>query len=802
MFISSKNDLQNAIFNSRNFSSIATDAQGIIQIFNVGAEAMLGFTREEVMNIMTPADLSDKDELKARADTLSQEFGLPIQAGFEALIYKAALGIEDIYELTYICKDGRRLPAQVSVTALRDEQHDIIGYLLIGTDNTAKALLKAKLKIASALQEAIFNSHNFSSIATDAEGVIQIFNVGAENMLGYTAAEVVNIMTPADLSDKDELASRTYDLNLEFNFNIHSGFEALVYKAALGIEDIYELTYICKDGRRFPAQVSVTALRDEQQIIIGYLLIATVNTARKLAEKNSRIASAAFESEHSMYVTTPDCFFVHANQAFSNISGYDNTELMGKKVSILKSGNHDAEFYKAMWTTLIDTGHWSGEIWNKRKNGEKHLELVNIIAIKDSHGCTSHYVATGSDISKLKAYEVGLIDAKEKAERFSTLKSQFIASMSHEIRTPMTAIIGFSTLALYEDMPEEVRLYLQDINTASTSLLGILQDVLDFTKLEAGRVRIEVIPFNVLDLLDTIGTLFTGSAQQKGLTFIIKRDSATPLELIGDKLRLQQVLTNLVGNAIKFTAQGNVKLELTLQSINLSQVQLLFTVTDTGIGIALEDQDKLFVEFSQVDGSFTREYGGTGLGLVISKELVELMGGEICLVSVKNEGSSFSFALQFDINKVSTSHTNEDKVIRQEAPSPPSPIKHKGCRILVVEDNAFSQKIIQRYLLTLGLDSMMAQHGEEALSLLEQYDFDVVLMDIHMPVMNGIETTLLIRKQAKYASLPIIALSAGVTELERNNCKACGMVDFIPKPIDLKQFSAALEQWLKPRSLG
>src|ERR1700704_3204913 len=278
--------LQNAIFNSANFSSIATDAKGVIQIFNVGAERMLGYTAAEVMNKITPADISDPQELIARAKALSVELGTPITPGFEALVFKASRGIEDIYELTYIRKDGSRFPAVVSVTALRDAQDTIIGYLLIGTE------LKA-----GALQSAIFNSATFSSIATDAKGVIQIFNVGAERMLGYAAADVMNKITPADISDPQELIARAKALSVELATPITPGFEALVFKASRGIEDIYELTYIRKDGSRFPAVVSVTALRDAQETIIGYLLIGT-------ELKAGALQSAIFNSANFSSIAT------------------------------------------------------------------------------------------------------------------------------------------------------------------------------------------------------------------------------------------------------------------------------------------------------------------------------------------------------------------------------------------------------------------------------------------------------------------------------------------------------------------
>src|SRR6202045_554147 len=327
--------LQNAIFNSANFSSIATDAKGVIQIFNVGAERMLGYTAAEVMNKITPADISDPQEVIARAEALSVELGTPITPGFEALVFKASRGIEDIYELTYIRKDGSRFPAVVSVTALRDAHKAIIGYLLIGTDNTARKQAEEALLKAGALQRAIFNSANFSSIATDAKGVIQIFNVGAERMLGYAAADVMNKITPADISDPLEVIARAKELTAELGTPIAPGFEALVFKASRGIEDIYELTYFRKDGSRFPAVVSVTALRDAQHAIIGYLLIGTDNTARKRAEeallKAGALQSAIFNSANFSSIATDAKGVIQIfNVGAERMLGYAAAEVVNK----------------------------------------------------------------------------------------------------------------------------------------------------------------------------------------------------------------------------------------------------------------------------------------------------------------------------------------------------------------------------------------------------------------------------------------------------------------------------------------
>ena len=398
--------LQNAIFNSANFSSIATDAAGVIQIFNVGAERMLGYSSTDVKNKLTPADISDAQELHTRAKALSIELDTPITAGFEALVYKATRGIEDIYELTYIRKDGSRLPALVSVTALRDLQDVIIGFLLIGTDNTARKEAEAALIRAGALQNAIFNSANFSSIATDAAGVIQLFNVGAERMLGYTSADVINKLTPADISDGQELITRAAALSKELNTTIAAGFEALVYKASRSIEDIYELTYVRKNGSRFPALVSVTALRNVQDVIIGFLLIGTDNTARKESETRLQLAASVFTNAcEGILISDANGIIIDVNDKFAAITGYSRAEAIGQNLRIFQSDLQDPEFYADMWQVLVKKGFWSGEVWCRGKNGDVYAEMLNISAVKDANGQICNYISLFTDITVMKEHQ-------------------------------------------------------------------------------------------------------------------------------------------------------------------------------------------------------------------------------------------------------------------------------------------------------------------------------------------------------------------------------------------------------------
>ncbi len=681
------------------------------------------------------------------------------------------------YETCLVTQDGSRKVISWNTFDVFNCEHQLQRIVYFGIDITEQQLAEQELAIASvafdsSLAMTIFNP----------EGELLRVNAAYSKLTGYKA---------------EQLIGKNYHcLKSDFNpDDLYVKKQQIINDTGAWCGEIWSRR---QDADDFQEYRTIHAVKNSLGMLTHYVGTHEDITERKCQEERLSIGSVAFDAGQSMFVTDAQGIITHANVAFLKRYGYSLDEIVGKNPRILQSGRQDADFYTLMWQELLSKGNWTGELWNKNKAGELYLEQLRIEQVIDTNQCVTHYVSTLTDIFQLKAYEAGLIEAKEKAERFSTLKTQFIASMSHEIRTPMAAIIGFSQLALFEEMPEEVRIYLQDINSASNNLLGILNDILDFTKLEAGYVVIENNSLNMIELLGTINSLFKGSAQQKNLAFTIAHDSAIPLELMGDKLRIQQVLTNLVGNAIKFTAQGLVKLEITLQNMNMTQVQLLFSVTDTGIGISLADQDKLFKEFSQVDGSFTRKYGGTGLGLVISKELVELMGGEIVVVSEKGLGSTFSFALSFDVIKKLIDYEGVARVVNEQPSGELYTNKFKGYRVLVVEDNAFSQKIIQKYLLSLGMHSMMAEHGEAALILLEEHDFDIVLMDIHMPVMNGIVATQYIRQQVKYASLPIIALSAGVTELERNNCIACGMVGFISKPINFEQLCAVFELWLKP----
>ena len=512
-----------------------------------------------------------------------------------------------------------------------------------------------------------------------------------------------------------------------------------------------------------------------------------------------KLSLAVEQSSSSVLITDLGGNIEYVNEAFVTVTGYSRDEVIGRNPRLLKSGKTPPETYVDMWTTLTKGDPWQGEVINQTKHGVEYIELIKITPVRQLNGNITHYLGLKEDITAKKQVELhlqqseqALREAKDEAETLAKAKTQFLANMSHEIRTPMNGVIGFSELALHKEMSIEVRDYLIKINNASTNLLGILNDILDLSKLEAGGINLNPVLFEVAELKDTLHNLFNDTAQQKGLEFNIELASDLPPKLIGDDLRLQQVLINLLGNAIKFTPSGSVSLSISLLANETSEARLLFCVKDTGIGLLEVDRSKLFKPFSQVDDSITRHFGGTGLGLAISSNLIQLMGSPILVESSLGQGSCFSFDVLLGVPLTTIEKSETTRVL---------PLNNMGqlllgIRILVAEDNIFNQQIVMELLQLSGASVEIANNGEEALAMLAQQDFDGVLMDVHMPIMDGFEATQRIRSLAQFAQLPVIALSAGVTQEERHLCLAAGMNDFVNKPINTQQLISTLTRWI------
>ena len=772
--------LQNAIFNSANFSSIATDEKGVIQIFNVGAERMLGYAAVEVMNRITPADISDPQEVIARAAALSLELATPITPGFEALVFKAARGIEDIYELTYIRKDGSRFPAVVSVTALRDDQSTIIGYLLIGTDNTARKQAEEALLKAGALQNAIFNSANFSSIATDEKGVIQIFNVGAERMLGYAAVEVVDRITPADISDPQEVIARAKALSAELGTKITPGFEALVFKASRGIEDIYELTYIRKDGSRFPAIVSVTALREAQGGVIGYLLIGTDNTARKQVEAermllDQRVRDQQFytrsliESNIDALITTdPRGIITDVNKQMEALTGCTRDELIGAPFKDYFTDPERAE--AGIKLVLGESKVTDYELTARARDGKETVVSYNATTFHDRDRKLQGVFAAARDVTERKRYEQSLQQANRA-------KSVFLANMSHEIRTPMNAILGFSQLMLRDqDLTPRQCQYLGTINRSGEHLLALINDILEMSKIEAGRTTLNPSTFDLPVLLNDLEMMFRVRTDEKKLSFSVETIGDVPQFIVTDINKLRQVFINVLGNAVKFTEQGGVGVRVRADREGATGPCLRVEVEDTGPGISPDDQEKLFRHFEQTKTG--QQAGtGTGLGLAISREFVRLMGGDITLSSQVGRGSVFMVHLPLKEGEAQAvqAKDNPRHVLRLRP-------GQAACRVLIADDIEDNRQLLAQLLAPVGFEIRLATNGAEAVQEFDQWRPHLILMDFRMPVMDGHEAIRRIRAMAGGEAPKIIAVTASAMDDNRQELMEIGADDFIGKP--------------------
>ena len=791
--------LQNAIFNSANFSSIATDAKGVIQIFNVGAERMLGYTAADVMNKITPADISDPQEVIARAKALSAELGTPITPGFEALVFKASRGIEDIYELTYIRKDGSRFPAIVSVTALRDAQDSIIGYLLIGTDNTARKQAEEALLKAGALQNAIFNSANFSSIATDAKGVIQIFNVGAERMLGYAAADVMNKITPADISDPQEVIARAKALSVELGTPITPGFEALVFKAARGIEDIYELTYIRKDKSRFPAVVSVTALRDAQGGVIGYLLIGTDNTARKQVEAeqkklDQRLRDQQFytrslieSSIDAIMTTDPLGIITDVNKQMEALTGCTRDELIGAPFKNYFTDPERAE--AAIKLMLIEKKVANYELTARARDGKETVVSFNATTFYDRDRTLQGVFAAARDITERKRLDqalqetnVELENAKIVAEKANLAKSDFLSSMSHELRSPLNAILGFAQLMDADSPPatpsQKASIY--QILHAGWYLLELINEILDLAVIESGKLSLSDEPVPLAEVMLECQDMIEPLAQKRGIKLTFPKFD-TPSFVRADRTRLKQVLVNLLSNAIKYNQpEGTVVVDCSTRTPQ----RIRISVRDSGAGLPAEKLSQLFQPFNRLGRENSAEEG-TGIGLVMSERLVELMGGVIGVESTVGTGSVFWFEL--------SASAAPNLVVAPTEPQAmiPTQVQHGAPlhTLLYVEDNPANLKLIEQLVARRpNMHLLSAMDGNLGIELARANLPDVILMDINLVGMSGIQALKILHEDPLTAHIPVIAISANAMPSDIKKGLEAGFFRYLTKPIKVNEF--------------
>lgn len=393
------------------------------------------------------------------------------------------------------------------------------------------------------------------------------------------------------------------------------------------------------------------------------------------------------------------------------------------------------------------------------------------------------------DITDRKSSEIALLAAKEAAEMAVRAKSDFLSTMSHEIRTPLNSVIGTASLLMDSDLDEEQQLYVKLVRQSGEHLLGLINDILDFSKLEAGKMLVEREPFRIQEQLELVSTIVSSQARTKGLALKVHLSADTPDVVYGDAHKLRQILLNLASNAIKFTSHGEVSLNVMVFKPSAQEKQMLcFSVSDTGIGIPADKIGLLFSEFSQVDVSTTRKFGGTGLGLAICKKLVEIMGGEVGVSSEHGIGSRFWFSLPLEVADAALLD-NEIKTVNLLKEQTP-------LSILVAEDNLSNQLLIRAILSKLGHKVVIAKNGLEVVEMVQQARYDLILMDMQMPEMDGLEATKIIRALGGfYKELPIIALTANALEGDKGRVLAVGMNDYLSKPIDMLKLKSALQRW-------
>ena len=542
-------------------------------------------------------------------------------------------------------------------------------------------------------------------------------------------------------------------------------------------------------------QREAQSLTDQQAIeALNHELTEKLATLQAAEQRLRLLSKAVEQSPTAIIITDVNARIVFVNEAFTRASGYSAAEAIGANPRILHSGETPQETYAELWPTLLAGKTWRGEFMNQRKDGSRYLERATISPVRNAQGETTHYVAVKEDVTEARRIEAELAIqrdrleqqvsqrtyelavAKERAEAGNRSKSEFLANMSHEIRTPMNAIIGLNYLLLQSPLQPQQRDKLAKVSAAANHLLHIINDILDLSKIEAGKLLLEQNTFSPRDLLGTVAELIRDQAVGKGLTVIIDSD-ALPRLVCGDANRLRQILLNFASNALKFTGQGSITLSGKVVVGDAQDWVCRFAVSDTGIGIEPEDTGRLFNAFEQLDGSTTRRFGGTGLGLAIARHLAQLMGGDVGVDSTPGQGSTFWITTR--LGRVSS------PLLADEAPvvADWQPAQMQG-RILLAEDDPINCEIAGELLSSAGLQVETAANGIAAVDLFKEAYFDLILMDVQMPVMNGLDATRQIRALPGGGEIPIIALTANAFSEDKEQCFAAGMTDFLAKPVD------------------
>jgi len=656
-----------------------------------------------------------------------------------------------------------------------------------------EALLKA-----GALQSAIFNSANFALIATDEKGIIQLFNIGAERMLGYAAAEVVDKISPAHISDAQEVIARAVVLSREFATAIAPGFEALVFKAARAIEDNYELTYLRKNGTRLPVILSVTALRDAAEKIIGYLLIGTDNSARMDVEDRLRWTEESFHlmvesvTDYSIVMLDPQGRIMSWNSGAQRIKGYSAEEIVGQSFTRFYSSK-DAE--RGAPTRDLEAartrGRFEDEGWRMRRDGSTFWANIVLTAVLDHVGNLRGFAQLTRDLTGRRQADDEIAKAKAVAEKTSLASAEFLSGMSHELRTSLNAILGFAQLMESEQPPPtpSQKESVAKIVQAGWYLMELINEVMDLAMIESGRLSWSLEPMSLADVMHECQAAIEPQAQKSGIRMTLPEIDGQCF-IKADRTRVKQVLTNLLSNAIKYNRPGgSVVVECTVSAPQRVRI----SVTDTGAGMQPDQLAQLFRPFSRV-GQETSAAAGAGIGLVVTKRLVELMGGAIGVRSHVGKGSVFWIEL---VTAAAPRLTAGD-----EARIPlTGPVIRPGAAprtLLYVEDNPANLQLVEQIIARRpDMRLLSARNGPLGIALARSARPDVILMDINLPGMSGIKAMQMLRAETVTAHIPVVALSANAIPRDIERGLEAGFFRYLTKPIKVAEFMDTLDVALK-----
>jgi PAS domain S-box-containing protein len=678
-----------------------------------------------------------------------------------------------------------------TIVPLTDRQGGLQEFIAICTDITARKRLEEDLESSRAFLQSVTDSMGEGVYTLDDDGRCTFLNAEAERLIGW-----------------DFEKARGRNLHDLVHFQDAAGAripacDCAIMKTLRGVRKIHseDQVFTHRDGRVFP--VSVTAVRLERDgkpvgsVVVFQDITERRRVLQELKQSEQRLSVALSASSTGLWDYDPV-----NNQAIYSATWFT---MLGYAP---RPGAHDGRTFFSLlhpddfqaYRETMDS-HAAGvtaavevEFRMRRADGEwAWIRSIGKIIERDGAGRPTRLIGVHIDTTNAHQIQCELADAKDVAVSASQAKSEFLATMSHEIRTPMNAIIGLSHLVQRTELNPRQRDYLTKIQNASQALLGIINDILDFSKIEAGKLNIEAVDFDLDKVLDGVVTVIAPKVAEKGLSLVVERAPNLPESFVGDPLRLSQLLTNLMSNATKFTAKGEVRVTLGGERQADERFRLEVSVADSGIGMSKAQMALLFQPFTQADASTSRRFGGTGLGLAICRRIVDLMGGEISVSSVEGVGSTFSFHVPLSIGAPAKLAEPERAARRA------SDVRLPGVRILVVEDNPINQQVAAELLQALGIEPTVAGSGEEALELLKDRAFDLILMDMQMPGKDGLQTTAAIRAELGDALTPIVAMTANAMAGDRERCLEAGMNDHIAKPIDPEKLALTLARWLEDR---